>query len=124
MPAWFQRLENLALVVFSVVAFVALDFAWWWLLALFLLFDVSMVGYVRSPRFGAWTYNLVHNYVAPAALGAVGIALDLRWALFVALVWAFHIAIDRTLGYGLKFTDAFTRTHLGDIGRRPSGGTG
>jgi len=82
------------------------------------LFDVSMLGYVHSPRLGAWTYNAVHNYFGPAAVAVVGLTASLRAALFLALVWAFHIAVDRLLGYGLKFTDAFEHTHLGEIGRR------
>ena len=31
----------------------------------------------------------------------------------------FHIAVDRLLGYGLKFTDSFAHTHLGEIGKKP-----
>jgi hypothetical protein len=115
-PVWFQRVENGLIAVAAVVAFVQLDFAWWWLAVLFLAFDLSMVGYAVSPRLGAWTYNLGHSYAAPAVLVAVGWAADSRGALFLALVWAFHIAVDRLLGYGLKFTDRFTHTHLGEIG--------
>lgn len=31
--------------------------------------------------------------------------------------WAFHVGVDRALGYGLKFRDRFTHTHLGEIGK-------
>ena len=117
MPVWFQRVENGLIAVAAVVAFVQLDFAWWWLPVLFLAFDLSMAGYAVSPRLGAWTYNLGHSYAVPAVLVAVGCAADSRGALFLALAWAFHIAVDRLLGYGLKFTDRFTHTHLGEIGR-------
>lgn len=116
LPVRFQRAESALLALVTAVAFVDLDFAWWWLLALFLLFDLSMVGYVRGPRIGAWTYNMVHSYVGPAAFGAAAVLDSARWAAFVALAWAFHIAVDRTLGYGLKFCDRFTHTHLGEIG--------
>ena len=120
-PVWFQRVESGFLAVVTAVAFVDLGHAWWWLVALFLVFDLSMVGYARSPRLGAWTYNAVHSYVAPAVLGVVAIADGARWAGFVALLWAFHIAVDRLLGYGLKFQDRFQHTHLGDIGGGRSG---
>ena len=95
-------------------------------MAVFLLFDLSMVGYVRSPRLGAWTYNVVHSYFAPAALGGGALVDGARWAAFLALVWAFHIAVDRFVGYGLKFQDHFTHTHLGTIGRQAdrAGGPG
>jgi len=36
----------------------------------------------------------------------------------VGLLWAFHIAGDRVLGYGLKFTSGFQDTHLGRIGKQ------
>ena len=121
LPVRFQRVENAVVAVATAVAFVDGGFAWWWLLALFLLFDVSMVGYVGNPRLGAWTYNVVHSYIAPAALGVVALVDGARWAAFVALVWAFHIAVDRLLGYGLKFQDRFTHTHLGTIGRDSEG---
>lgn len=114
----FQRLESAALGAFAAVAFVEMDFAWWWLLALFLVFDLSMVGYAWGPRLGAWTYNSVHSYVVPGALGVVAVVDGSRWTAFLALLWAFHIAIDRLLGYGLKFQDRFTHTHLGEIGRQ------
>jgi hypothetical protein len=103
--------------VAAVVGFVELGFRWWWLLVLFLVFDASVVGYAHSPQLGAWTYDVVHSYIGPAGLAVVAIAADARWAAFVALTWAFHIAVDRLLGYGLKFRDRFGHTHLGDVGR-------
>jgi hypothetical protein len=115
LPVRFQRAESGVLAVVTAVAFVELGYSWWWLLALFLVFDLSMVGYASNPRLGAWTYNLVHSYVAPAALGVGAIVAGARWAAFLSLVWAFHIAVDRLLGYGLKFQDRFTHTHLGEI---------
>lgn len=117
LPVWFQRVENAAVAALVVVAFVQLDYAWWWLLAVFLLWDLSMIGYIASPRIGAIGYNIGHSYLGPAALLAITWAIDARWPAFVALTWAFHIAVDRLLGYGLKFTDRFTHTHLGEIGQ-------
>ena len=102
-----------------VVGFVHYRFEWWWLLALFLVWDLSMIGYGVSAVAGAWTYNVVHSYIGPGLLLAYAIVADQRWAAFVSLVWAFHIAVDRLLGYGLKFTSAFHHTHLGVVGREP-----
>lgn len=115
-PTAIQRVENAVVAVLVVVAFLQLDFDWWWLLVLFLAFDLSMVGYAASPRLGALTYNVVHNYAGPAVLLGIALLADARWAAFVGFVWAFHVAADRALGYGLKFRDAFTHTHLGEIG--------
>jgi hypothetical protein len=42
-------------------------------------------------------------------------------ALSVAgLVMLGHSSLDRALGYGLKYPDAFQHTHLGTIGRAPA----
>ena len=32
----------------------------------------------------------------------------------LALIWLAHIGLDRLLGMGLKYSDRFTHTHLGD----------
>jgi hypothetical protein len=34
-------------------------------------------------------------------------------------VWTAHIRLARMLGYGLKYSPAFVRTHLGTLGIRP-----
>jgi hypothetical protein len=117
LPVHFQRAESVLLAGATAVAFVELDFEWWWLLALFLAFDVSMLGYLGGPKLGAWTYNAVHSYLGPSALGVAALLDGARWTAFLALAWAFHIAVDRALGYGLKFCDRFSHTHLGEIGR-------
>ena len=119
MPVWFQRVENAVIALAAVVAVVRLDIAWWWLAALFLIFDLSMVGYARSAALGALTYNLGHSYIGPVLLGIAAVVTDSRGALIIALAWIFHIGVDRLLGYGLKFTDRFTHTHLGEIGPGP-----
>lgn len=89
-----------------------------WLLFLVLLLapDVAMVGYVRDTKIGAWCYNASHTFVAPLLLAAVGLKFPV--VLPFAIVWAAHIALDRALGYGLKYDDSFTHTHLGQIGRK------
>ena len=100
-----HRLEGGAIATAAVVFFVLTGFAWWWLLALFLVFDLSAVGYAVSNRAGARGYNLVHNFAGPALLLAVYgilIAFGLAfWPLaFVAGCWFFHVGLDRALGYG------------------------
>lgn len=116
-----QRVENGLIALAIATAVIALGQAWWVLLALFLVFDISALGYLINPRLGALFYNLVHNYTAPAALFAVWIVLhvtsgDATWLAMLAAAWGFHVAVDRALGYGLKL-GAFTHTHLGTIGK-------
>lgn len=122
-----QQLEGAAVAALAVTVTLVLAPGLWWVpLAAFLAFDLSALGYLRSPAVGAITYNAVHTYVWPAALGGVAFVVsvaapDLALSLaLAAAAWAFHVGIDRMLGYGLKLPDAFTHTHLGWIGRDAS----
>lgn len=112
------RVEGLTVLVLSVGAYAQWSGQSWGLFAaLFLLPDLSMLGYLRGPRVGAGVYNLVHTYVGPALLGSAGLFwLGSLW-LGVALIWAAHIGADRLIGYGLKLPANFQSTHLGVIGR-------
>jgi hypothetical protein len=121
-PVPAQRLENALLAAGILIAFVVTDAGWWWPFVAFLAFDLSALGYLAGPRVGASAYNAVHSYIGPAALAIAGLvlgALDAGggWAFFVAGLWAFHVAADRALGYGLKLVDGFGHTHLGRIGK-------
>jgi uncharacterized protein DUF4260 len=116
LPIWFERAENLAIAAAVVIGFVHLRFSWWWLPLFFLAFDASMAGYLINNRAGAVCYNLAHAYVAPAVLLLSYVLTGTRWCAFAGLLWAFHIAVDRVLGYGLKFGTSFQDTHLGRIG--------
>lgn len=120
-PTTIQRLESAAIAVLIIGVIVALGYAWWWPLVLFLLFDVSMIGYLTNTAWGARLYNLGHSYLAPALLAGAYAALavaghTVAWIGIVAFSWMFHIAVDRALGYGLKHDDSFRHTHLGTIG--------
>jgi len=121
-PVLVQRLEGAALALAVVMLFSMAGFQWWWLLVFFLAFDFSALGYLGGPKLGALSYNLVHNYAVPATLLVVYSALwlaslELRWLAFLAGCWAFHVAVDRALGYGLKSSTGFEHTHLGLIGK-------
>lgn len=104
--------------------FVAAVFAYWWLGASWALFavlilapDLSMLGYLAGPRVGAVVYNAVHTLIGPLALLGAALLFPLSWAMPVAVIWLAHIAMDRTLGYGLKLSTGFADTHMGTIGR-------
>jgi hypothetical protein len=107
-----QRFEAAVVAIAVVVLTVQLDYAWWWLFALFLAVDLSALPYVVSPKAGAVSYNLVHAWAGPAALAVAGAIADSRPLVLGALCWTFHVAVDRTVGYGFKSTHAFHETHL------------
>jgi hypothetical protein len=71
----------------------------------FVAFDLSAAVYLVDNRAGAVCYNLAHAYIAPAMLLLSYVLSATRWCAFVGLLWAFHIAVDRMLGYGLKFAE-------------------
>lgn len=111
-PRTFLRVEGSAALGIALWSYVALDGPLWMLLVLALAPDLSMIGYLAGPRFGSLSYNVVHTYTSPLALGAVGFWADVRVALLVALIWIGHIGADRLFGYGLKFESGFADTHL------------
>lgn len=122
-PRTIERIESGLVVVLAMTAtIVVAPGLWWFPLAAFLVFDLSMLGYLRSPSAGALAYNLVHTYVWPAVLAVTAFAVSTvspaasTWLGLVAAAWAFHVGVDRVLGYGLKLPDAFRHTHLGWIG--------
>ena len=114
-----QRVESLAIAAGVVVVTVAgFGYAWWWLLVLFLVFDLSAIGYVAGPRVGAALYNASHSYIGPVVTAGIFALTGADAVMIAALAWAFHVAADRALGYGLKENDDFQHTHLGWIGKR------
>jgi hypothetical protein len=90
---------------------------WSWFLALFMVPDLSMSGYLFGSRVGAAAYNTAHMYAWSLALFATGFANHGSLVTTAALSWAAHIALDQALGYGLKLPTTFEHTVLGPIGR-------
>ena len=116
-PAMITRLEYAAATVFSLLAYIYLQGPWWLFAALFLVPDLSMLGYASGPRVGANAYNLVHTAALPLALIVIGVVTSTQILILIGLIWFFHITWDRMLGYGLKLPTSFNDTHLGKIGR-------
>ncbi len=107
-----------ALVALIVVVYAREDVGWWPLLAFGLGPDLPLLfgmgaGLERGQlhRRAVPFYNLTHRLAGPVALGVVALAAGLPAAWLVgALAWATHIAVDRTLGYGLRTRDGFQRS--------------
>lgn len=111
-PRSFLRIEGLTVLALALYGYFALNGSIWMLVVLALAPDLSMLGYLAGPRLGSLSYNVVHTYTFPLALGAIGFWTDVRIALLVALIWIGHIGADRLFGYGLKFETGFKDTHL------------
>ena len=111
------RADATALLVLALWAVTATHGSWMWFFVLFLLPDLSMVGYVFGPRVGAASYNVGHLYAWPVGLLAAGLAWHGSFAMTAALSWIAHIAFDNAVGYGLKLPIGFEYTAHGPIGR-------
>jgi hypothetical protein len=122
-PRLLLRLEGVAVLALATVVYARGDQSWWLYLALILAPDISLAGYVVGSRVGAIAYNSLHTYLGPALVAAGFGSSGLGTA--IALVWAAHIGMDRSLGLGLKYGVGFRSTHLGSVGashRSPSTG--
>ncbi|MCL4876960.1 MAG: DUF4260 family protein [Anaerolineae bacterium] len=115
LPRLLLYLEGFALFVGAIAVYTQQEGRLWLFLALLLVPDLSMVGYLRNPRIGALTYNLVHTYVVPAVFLALMFMIDSEIGVQTALIWFAHIGMDRMLGYGLKYPTEFKSTHLGRV---------
>ncbi len=112
LPRRLLHLEGLAVLVAALALYFDAGYGWILLVVLFLAPDLSIIGYIGGPGVGALTYDVVHTYVLPVALGVFGVLGDSGTATQIALIWLAHIGGDRLLGYGLKYPTAFKDTHL------------
>ena len=111
------RLEGLAAFVIGVALFGASGGNWLFLIPLLLLPDVSAIGYLAGPRIGAFTYNVVHNWVPGFVTLGIGAWLASPEITLAAAILIAHVGMDRAVGYGLKLPSSFHHTHLGRMGR-------
>jgi hypothetical protein len=114
------RLEGLALAAISAALYARTGSSWWLFAGLWLVPDLSMLGYLASPCWGARCYNAIHTTVTPITLALAALLLHTAGPLPFALIWLNHIGVDRLLGYGLKYPAGFGWTHLGRQAKRRS----
>jgi Domain of unknown function (DUF4260) len=111
------RIEGAAAFAAGLALFGWLGGPWPLVIPLLLLPDVSAVGYLRGPRLGAFTYNLVHNWAFGLGVLGIGLATDSAPIAILGAIAIAHTGMDRAVGYGLKLPSSFQDTHLGRIGR-------
>ena len=111
------RSEGLAVATLTAIWYARTGASWWAFVALWLAPDLSMLAYLAGPYWGGRIYNAIHAYTMPATLALCALILHIDTLVPVALIWANHIAVDRLLGYGLKYPSRFGWTHLGLMGQ-------
>lgn len=105
-----------AILAAAFIAIYRIESGSWGLFAAVILApDLFMLGYFAGPVWGARVYNAGHTYALPAALALSGVVLPAQWLTQTAFVWLAHIAVDRALGFGLKYPTAFSHTHFDTV---------
>ncbi|GAB2779874.1 DUF4260 domain-containing protein [Rhabdobacter roseus] len=111
------KAEEAAQWLLSIFLFSRLEYAWWVYPALILVPDFSMVGYAFNSRLGALTYNFFHHKALGIVVGTLGLLLGHPALMLSGIILFGHSALDRMLGYGLKYPSDFKHTHLGNVGK-------
>jgi hypothetical protein len=106
-----------ALLAFAVFELVTQGTGWWQFfafgagpdLALFVGIAPGLAKGQLHPR-AVPLYNALHRFWGPVALAGLA-AFDVVSVGFLvgAIAWALHIAVDHTVGYGLRGPDGFQR---------------
>lgn len=112
------KFEELGIFCLSVILFNMLGYSWWLFAALILTPDISMIGYIFNTKIGAALYNVFHNKGLAVLLYLIGTYSFNYYLLIAGIIIFGHSSLDRFLGFGLKYGDAFKHTHLGMIGEK------
>jgi hypothetical protein len=115
LPGVLLRLEGGALLIAATTFYFYAGGLWPMFLALLLAPDLALLGYLRGPRVGARSYNLLHTTSLPLLLLAVSLPAGLTPGVLLAAIWLAHIGLDRLVGYGLKYPTDAKDTHLGRV---------
>jgi hypothetical protein len=115
MPRILLSAEGLTLFIGSIVLYAYYGGSWWLFLLLLLSPDIAALGYLVNTRIGAMSYNAVHTTVLPLSLAIASLLFAWTLPLHLAFIWLAHIGMDRTVGYGLKYSSEFKATHLNRV---------
>lgn len=110
------KLEEWMMFGLGIYLFSLLDYAWWWFLVLILTPDIGMLGYLFGNKIGAISYNIFHHKGLALLIYGMGIYFSIPLCQLIGIILFSHSAMDRAMGYGLKYDKGFKFTHLGEIG--------
>ena len=112
MPKLLLHAEGLAIFATALIVYGRGGWSWWWFAGLLLAPDLAMVGYLANTRVGSILYNFAHTYTLPLLVTTLSFITDSAVGMQLGIIWLAHIGMDRTVGYGLKYPEAFRTTHL------------
>ena len=114
-PAMLLRVEYLALLALVLAIYWDRGESWLLFAVLFLVPDLSFAVAIAGPEPGIISYNLAHTAIGPVVLATIGIFADWNVGIALGLIWFAHLALDRAIGYGLKYSLDKGDAHLGRI---------
>lgn len=106
------RIEGLVVFVSALFTYTYFQGSWLLFGLLFLIPDISMIGYFINKRVGSYIYNSVHNYILAGTLIFIGHITSNFMFFTIGLILTAHIGLDRAFGFGLKYQKDFHETHL------------
>jgi hypothetical protein len=106
------KFEGLAVFLASLHFYSILDGSWLTFVLLWLVPDISMIGYLKGKKIGAALYNVAHTYVLALAVIFFGLWQGDNFIISLGVILASHIGFDRFLGFGLKRPSGFKDTHI------------
>lgn len=112
-PVVQRRLEGMGLLLAAAAMYGHLQFSWTVYALCFFLPDLSILLYFKGPKIGGVVYNFAHFLLLPLLIGIFGVLGDSPIALQASLIWTSHMALDRAIGWGLKYEDSFCNTDMG-----------
>ena len=71
-----------------------------------------MLGYPIDRKISSYIYNIGHSYIIPILFTLLYLAIGADVLSIIWLIWLAHISMDRTFGYGLKYTHSFDKTTI------------
>lgn len=105
------QLENFLLLLLCLVFYFQSTYSTILLVILFFVPDIAIIAYLINTKIGKYIYNLFHSYNIPFFLLGISLFVNTSLLTAISLIWIAHIALDRTLGMGLK-EEQFKKTHL------------
>lgn len=112
----FYAALGVAAIALAIAVVISQHASWWQLVVLAIAPDITLLfgtgrGLERgqlNPRAVPF-YNAVHRLLPPVVLIALAFLLHADGWLAGGLAWVAHIAIDRSLGFGLRTPEGFQR---------------
>lgn len=103
------------MLVAACVSYRALGASWVRFALLFLVPDLSLLGFALGKSIGAVIYDAGHTYICPFVLALVAYLAGWPSLFPLCLIWVGHIGFDRLLGFGLRYASDSKSTHLNRI---------